>query len=321
MINKSLLKKIKLPILITGSSGFIGANLTRFFVEQGICISVILRNKDNWRINDIIKKVDPHYLDLNNSKKLKKTINQIKPKTIFHLATYGGYPNQRDLYQIHRSNLCSTINLLKECEKYNYEKFINTGSSSEYGNKIKSMKEGDFLEPDSHYAIFKSAANHFCTYEALNKKLPIINVRPFHVYGPYEDRNRLIPTLILDLMNDRSPPLVSPKTSRDFIYVDDVIKYYLSLATKKNINGETFNIGSGKKSSIERVFFNIKKILNSKTNPNWNSMPSRSWDKNIWLANMKKTNSILKIKNDYTLIEGLKKNISWFMANEKLYKD
>ena len=62
-----------------------------------------------------------------------------------------------------------------------------------------------------------------CSKLAIEHNLPIITVRPFHVYGPYEEKTRLIPTLITSLLENKNPPLVSPKISRDLIYIDDVV--------------------------------------------------------------------------------------------------
>ena len=85
------------------------------------------------------------------------------------------------------------------------------------------MKETDLLEPNSYYAIFKAATTLFCHYESISKKLPIITVRPFHVYGPYEDKTRFIPVLVNHLLQKKCPPLADPEISRDLIYIDDAM--------------------------------------------------------------------------------------------------
>ena len=94
------------------------------------------------------------------------------------------------------------------------------------------MKETDLLTPNSYYAVFKAASTLYCQYESIRKKLPIISIRPFHVYGPYEENTRLIPTLISKLLNNQSPPLVASNIARDMIYIDDVVDFYLMIASK-----------------------------------------------------------------------------------------
>jgi len=85
-------------ILITGASGFIGANFTRRLVKKKKNVSILIRRKSNlWRIKDIISKVDKHVVDLENYSELNKVIEKIKPNIIFHLASYGVYPFEKNI--------------------------------------------------------------------------------------------------------------------------------------------------------------------------------------------------------------------------------
>ena len=213
-----MLSKVKQPILITGASGFIGSNLLRFFISKNIKVNIILRKKSNiWRIKDIIKKSKVFYVDLRDKKNLSKVIKKIKPKSIFHLATYGAYAHQNKFDLIKSSILDGTVNLINECKKIKFNVFINTGSNSEYGFRKNKMKESDLLTPNSYYAVFKAATTLFCQYESILNKLPIITVRPFNVYGPNEEPTRLVPTLIKNLLNNKDTPLVSPDIPRDLM--------------------------------------------------------------------------------------------------------
>ena len=313
-----MLKKISTPILITGAKGFIGSNLLRKLVYEGYETNVILKTKNKcWRIKDILKKTNIIIGDLNNFESINKIINKLKPKTIFHLAAYGAYEHQNEIEKIKKVNLDATINLLKTCSKQGFKIFVNTGSNSEYGFKKKPMKETDFLEPNSYYAIFKAATTLFCHYESISKKLPIITVRPFHVYGPYEENTRLIPTLILKLLNNQNPPLVASNIARDMIYIDDVVDFYLMIASKPSTNGDIFNIGSGHQKTIKEVYFSISNIIKSNLKPKWNSMNNRSWDQTTWKANMSIVKKRFKWKPKNNLKQGLTKSINW---HRKFYK-
>ena len=190
------IRNVSQPVLITGATGFVGANLVRFFISKGLKVNIIIRKNSNiWRIKDIIRKTNVFYADLRDRKKLRKIVKKIKPKSIFHFATYGAYSSQNDLKLIKSTILNGTINLLNECKKFKFNIFLNSGSSSEYGFKKNKMSENSLLKPNSHYAVFKSAVTLLCHYEAVTNKLPIITVRPFHVYGQFEEPSRLIPTV------------------------------------------------------------------------------------------------------------------------------
>jgi dolichol-phosphate mannosyltransferase len=310
---------LKQPILITGATGFIGANLVRYFVSKNIKVNIILKKNSNiWRIKNIINKTNFFYVDLNDEKKLNQKVKLIKPKTIFHLAANGAYSYQTDLNSIKNSILDGTINLINACKKYNFKIFINTGSSSEYGFKKKKMKEKDILVPNSYYSTFKSSATLFCQFESLKSNLPIITVRPFHVYGPYERSNRLIPSLIKNMLSDKKVKLVSPKVSRDMIYISDVVNFYIMVANKKNLKGEIFNLGSGKKTTIKEIYNLLKKITNYKVKNYWGSMKNRYWDQSIWYSNNSYVKTKLNWKPEVSLKKGLANTVNWY---KKFYNE
>lgn len=310
---------MKYPILITGAAGFVGSNLVRYFVSQGVKIHIIIKKNSNlWRLKGVMNKIHVHYSDLNNKTNIKRIIKKIKPKTIFHLATNGAYSDQNNLIKIKESIFDSTFNLINECKKYKFNIFVNTGSSSEYGFKKKKMKESDVLVPNSYYSAFKSSVSLYCQFESINSNIQIITVRPFHVYGPFERPTRLIPVLIKKMLSNKKISLVSPKISRDLIHVDDLIRFYIKIANKKNLIGEIFNLGSGKKYTIKDIYNSLKKLTGYKKKNLWNSMKNRSWDQTIWYSDMSYVRRKIKWKPKINLKNGLLKTVEW---HKKYYNE
>ena len=304
---------MKYPILITDAAGFIGSNLTRQFVSRGINVHILIKRSSNiWRLNDIINKTNVHYADVGDKNKIKQIIKKIKPKTIYHLAAHGGSSDQNDLDKIKKSILDSTFNLINECKKYKFNIFINTGSSSEYGFKNKAMKESDNLTPNSYYSVFKSSSTLFCQYESFKSNLQIVTIRPFHVYGPFEGDNRLVPTLIKNMLCNKKIKLVSPKVSRDMIFISDVVDFYIMIAKKKNLKGEVFNLGSGKKTTIKEIYNSLKKITDYKVKNSWGSMTNRYWDQSIWYSNNSYVKNKLNWKPEVSLKKGLASTVNWY---------
>ena len=309
---------IKEPILITGPAGFIGSNLLRKCVDEKLNVNVFLRKSSNtWRIEDILDKVQVHNVDLSNTKEVQDKILRIKPRTIFHLAAYGAYEYQDEIDNIKQAILDATMNLIRACSITGFNIFVNTGSNSEYGFKRFPMKETDLLTPNSYYAVFKAASSMFCQYESISKKLPIVTVRPFHVYGPYEEKTRLIPTLISKFLNNECPPLTAPDIARDMIYVEDVVNFYLFL-TNQNIDyGSIFNLGTGAQYSLQEVVDLTLKLTDSKVKPIWNTMQKRKWDQISWEADINKVKKFFGWTPINNLENGLSKTINWYKNHNR----
>tara|TARA_B100000963_G_scaffold343408_1_gene345195 strand:+ start:2304 stop:3254 length:951 start_codon:yes stop_codon:yes gene_type:complete len=303
------------PILLTGSTGFIGSNLLRYLINNKINVSIIIRKKSNLdRISDLIdsKFLNIFYADLTEKRKIYKIIKKIKPKTIFHLATYGAYSFQSKRDLIKKNIIEGSLNLLDSCVEEGFDSFINTGSNSEYGFKDKAMSEKDLLEPNSYYSNFKATITNYCSFIAKKNKLNIVTVRPFHVYGPFEDNRRLIPNLINSLLIDKDIKMVSPKISRDLIYIDDVIELYLIIATSKVAFGKIYNMGTGIQTNMLEIFSIAKKLCNSNSNALWNQMQQRQWDQDIWLADMSLVKKELGWTYSHSFEQGIAKTIDWY---------
>lgn len=307
--------------LITGATGFIGSLLARRLVGDKKKTHLILRKQANlWRIKDIVNKLDCHISDLTEMEKIRKIIKKIKPAVIYHLATYGAYPYQDEPDKIIETNILGTWNLLKAASSVDYELFVNTGSSSEYGFKQKPMKETDLLEPASYYAVSKCSQTLLCFYTARHKKKPVVTLRPFSVYGPYEEPARLIPTLMRALYFKKNMNLVSGEIARDMIYVDDVVDAYLLVEQLKKYPGEIFNIGTGIRSTIKHIVEKAAEVTGERTSFKWGRMKPRIWDTANWVADISKSKQLLGWSPQIDLKRGLSLAWEWFKANHQLYR-
>ena len=103
-----------------------------------------------------------HWADLTDAPALRQTVASSRPAVIYHLATYGAYPSQKERSAILATNLIGTANLLDALENHDFRALIHTGSSSEYGHKSGPMHEDDRLEPRTDYGVSKAAAALLC---------------------------------------------------------------------------------------------------------------------------------------------------------------
>lgn len=308
-------------ILITGATGFVGSCLTHRLVRVDCNLHIIKREQSNiWRIKDILSRVVVHNVDLTDNDSLEKLIRNIKPEIIFHTATYGGYPFQKDINTIIQTNVMGTVNLVNACSKVGFSIFINTGSSSEYGIKSKPMNETDLLEPNNNYGVAKASLTLFCQAKARSEGLPIVILRLFSPYGYYEEATRLVPSVIISCLMGKSPKVSSPEPVRDFVFIEDVLDAYVKVANVPYIGGEVFNIGYGKQHSVGEVVNKIIELTGGKVSPEWGGIPKRANEPTIWQADISKAKNILKWKPKYNLEKGLNKTVKWFEKNMALYQ-
>jgi len=307
-------------ILITGATGFVGSCLMHNFINGNREVHIIKRKQSNiWRIKDILNRALIHNVDIIDSVNLEKLIKNIKPDIIFHTATYGGYPSQKDINKIIQANIIGTVNLVNACSKVGFDIFVNTGSSSEYGLKFKPMLETDLLEPVNDYGVAKAAATLFCQAKAKSEKLPIATLRLFSPYGYYEEPTRLVPSVIRSCLLGENPKVSLPNSVRDFIFIEDVIDAYMNVIETPDIGGQIFNVGYGQQYAVGDVVNKIIKFTGNKVKPEWGSIPKRPNEATIWQANIFKSKDILNWEPRYSIDEGLKKTVKWFEKNTSLY--
>jgi nucleoside-diphosphate-sugar epimerase len=301
-------------VLITGGTGFIGANLTHKLLKLNCEMNLLVRNSTNyWRLNKILDKINIHQADICDKSNLTKIITKINPQIIIHLATYNQYRNQKEFEQMVETNIMGTLNLLSASKNVNYNIFINTGSSSEYGIKDKPMKETDLLEPISFYAATKSSATFLCQVFSKEYDKPIVTLRPFSVYGPFEEKNRFVPTIIRAINENKTIKLTPGNQRRDFIYVDDVVDIYVkAISLGKKLSGEVLNMGTGVEFTNDEVVQTLFKIASKKVKIEKGAYPKRLWDNPHWIADISKTKKLLNWKPRFTLEQGLRYTYNWF---------
>jgi len=309
-------------VLVTGGFGFIGSNLVRRLLLQGYNVSIFTQSRaESWRLYDCISDVAVYDIDLVSKDAVEKGIQQVRPDTIFHLASFGGFPNQKDTQLIYDINFYGTIFLYEAAKKIGFDCFINTGSSSEYGIKNEPMTESMVLEPISAYAVAKAAATQFCLKEALFDKLPVYTVRPFSTYGDAELGSRLIPYIVQALLHNTPMHLASPNNVRDYIYVYDLIDLYLSIAQIRPTAQFVFNGGTGIQSSTKELIKVVQSVWPAKIDPIWGVAQSRPWEPIHWQADITKAQEILGFVPKYSLEQGLLKTIEWFKSHQFLYEN
>jgi len=307
-------------VILTGGTGFVGANLARRLLRDGHELHLLLRpNHQPWRIAEIRSDARLHELHLHDAEAVARVVGQIRPDWVFHLAVHGAYSWQTDWEQMVRTNIQGTMSLVSACLKAGFEALVNTGSSSEYGLKDHAPAESEPLEPNSHYAVTKAAATLFCRHTAQSRRVHLPTLRLYSVFGPGEDPGRLLPTLIMQGLKGKLPPLADPDVARDFVYVDDVVEAYLLAAAVPTPEwGAIYNVGTGVQTTLREAVAVARRAMNISAEPVWNTIPNRQWDANVWVSDNRKILARLGWQPRCSFAEGFRLMLDWFRKGPPL---
>ncbi len=321
-------KKDKQKILLTGASGFVGANLAQALHGSGHEVHALMRaNSESYRLRQKAFEGLPagqiHEGGLENAPSLRRLLKTLRPDVVMHLAMHGGNPGQTDAARTREVNVEGTRHLLEAMEEAPNAAFIHTGSSSEYGDSAQPMREGQECRPSSEYGKTKLEAAQRVQRWAREKNRRAGILRLFSPFGPYDHGFRLIPTVILACIRQEDLTLSSPSPMRDFVHIKDVIGAYEALMRKLEgstfPSGEIFNVGSGEQHSVKETAEAIVRISGRKIRITYGQASARGAESQHWQADISKSQKMLLWKPKFSFEEGLKESYAWYKQNLALY--
>ncbi|MDC1176683.1 NAD-dependent epimerase/dehydratase family protein [Candidatus Pelagibacter sp.] len=328
-----------MKIFISGSSGFIGFHLSKSLLKNNhIVLGLDSMNHyydvklKKTRLNILSKYKNFKFIKANieNEKKLTKSISRFKPQIIIHLAAQAGVRYSIKNPETYlNSNILGTFNILKAAKKANIKHLIIGSSSSVYGaNKKFPFQEIDKTDHQvSFYAATKKSTENLAhSYSAL-WKIPITMLRFFTVYGPWGRPDMAYFSFTKKILEGKTIEIFNKgKMYRDYTYVDDIVDgiYKLLnkapvLKSKKKFKNDSLspvapfrilNIGNTKKVYLLDFINTLEKELNKKIKRKY--LPMQKGDVHSTLSD----SSLLKRitgynpKTNYKL--GIKKFINWY---------
>jgi polyisoprenyl-phosphate glycosyltransferase len=306
-------KKLRGPIWVVGGSGFIGAKLFLSLARiRSDVFAVSKRVESSWRLlHSSYGNSVP--CDITQKREVAAAVLEYQPKTIFNLAAYGAYERQSAPDQIHAVNYTGTLHLIQALLETGCDAFVQAGSSSEYGFNCAGPNEFARLEPNSNYAVSKLGTSYLMQFYGRVHGFACTHLRLYSIYGPWEERDRLVPRLISLGLQGFYPPLVNPEVTRDFVYVDDCTRAFVRAATTtcRSRPGQVFNIATGVKTSLADIVGRVRTILNIPGEPVFGSMPNRRWDLSDWFGDPLLAREKLGWTHRHSLEEGLTLTAEW----------
>jgi dolichol-phosphate mannosyltransferase len=308
-----LIRSLPGPILVIGASGFIGANLLRLLLAERDDAVGTFFSGVSWRLAGI-PAANIRFCNLYDLTSVRTVLARVGPKVVFDCSSFGAYSFEQDADRIHATNYTGFIHLLEEVARLPLTAYVHAGSSSEYGLNADAPGEDAPLLPNSHYAVSKCAAAAAISYFGKCRGVPVVNLRLYSAYGPFEDSSRLIPVLCEHAARGVLPPLAKAETSRDFIHTDDVAAAFVRAAgaMTPEIAGESFNIGTGVKTSLAELAALAQELFHFGGEPQFSPNAARAWDVDVWRANPDKAKERLGWTPAVPLREGLPRTFGWW---------
>jgi nucleoside-diphosphate-sugar epimerase len=295
-------------VLVTGGAGFVGSHLVRRLVESGEDVVVYVRQSGALtRIDDLLEWVDV----------VRGDDPLPSASTIYHLAASGLRPGDEPA-DVAASNLLLTQRLLEHAGATRAERFVQCGSCFEYGPGER-FREDAPLRPISPYAASKAAASLLALGYGSATGLPVVLVRPFTVYGPYEAGYRLVPSAINAALDGGPIELTSGRQRRDFVYVDDVVEGILR-AGAADVAGDTFNLCTGTSTSVLGLANTVSEACGG-VDVKAGVLPDRRVEFSAISGDPDHARNVLGWSAKTPLRLGIERTVTWFRAHRNRFPD
>ncbi|PIS09187.1 LPS biosynthesis protein WbpP [Candidatus Beckwithbacteria bacterium CG10_big_fil_rev_8_21_14_0_10_34_10] len=303
--------------IVTGGAGFIGSHLARRLVNDGHQVIIIdnLCEGKLENIADIKDKIEFYKKDILNLPFLQKIFKNVD--YVFHEAALRSVEKSvHKPLETNKVNIEGTLNVLVAARDNKVKRVIFASSSSVCGNqKTKVLTESLCPNPISPYALSKLTGEFYLKQFYNLYGLETISLRYFNVFGPYQDPANeyanVIPIFIVKVLKNKRPIIHwDGEQSRDFNYIDNVVKANILSMKAEKTKGEVVNVCNGEQFSVNQMLELINKVLNK--NIKAEKGPKRAGDVRSTLGDPRLAEKVIGFRAITNFEEGLRKTISWF---------
>lgn len=309
---------------MTGAAGFIGSHLTDLLLSEGHEVKAIdnFNNCNSGNIQPLVKhEKNPDFefmkADILDLECMKRTVKGAD--VVVHLAAQAGVRfSVANPIKTHIVNAVGTLNLLSACRDSGVRRFVNSSSSSVYGNaKRLPVKEGNPLDPVSPYAASKIVTELYCHLFNELYGLETISLRYFTVYGPRQRPDMAIRIFTDRVLRNQKPQIFGDgEQTRDFTYISDVVQAINSSIKRANPEGISLNICSGRRITVNHLVSTILRIcdredIEPEYLPEQPGDVEHTWGDNALAAKVLNWEPIIDIE------EGLQRFVEWYRQEIK----
>ena len=297
-------------VLVTGASGFAGSNLCNLLAHLGVRVRAFVRSRDGFLVGD--SGSTPIIGDAQDYQSLLDALEGVD--VAFHLASITLIPETRaKVFNTFNTNALGTLNFLMASKAQTVPKMVYVSTCHVYGKQEKfPITEECAPKPIDIYSASKLAGESLALSFAEMYEMDISISRAFNHYGPYQRPEFLIPSIIAKLVNGDELTMGNPKPTRDFAYVDDIVRGYLLLA-ENGRSSEIYHFCSGVERSVQEIVETIMRVSGSRSEVRWNP-GARRVDIPRSVGDYSKATTELGWKPHVNFEDGIKKTVDWYRS-------
>src|SRR3989441_9623328 len=296
-------------VLVTGTTGFAGSHLAELLIGLGAEVRCFVRSPHGMTVH-LGPKSKTVVGDVQDYQSLYEALKGVD--VAFHLAATTIIPETRaKVFNTFSTNSLGTLNFLMAARERHVPKLVYVSTCHVYGKQNKvPIREDTPPKPIDIYSASKLAGESLALSFAEMYQMDISISRAFNHYGPRQRPDFLIPSVIMRLLRKEPLKMGNPKTTRDFAYVEDIVRGYALLA-EKGASSETYHFCSGVERSVREIADTIAEVANVKPDLHWNP-GARRVDIQRSVGDFSKAKKELGWQPRVEFEDGLKKTLAWY---------
>jgi UDP-glucuronate decarboxylase len=299
-----------MTVLVTGATGFVGSEVVRNLVAAGEDVAMItLPSSSRHRLDGVIDRVRVLEGDLADGAAVGRLLELCKPDACIHAAWYAE-PGKYLTSSRNLDSLRSSLDLLESLARVGCTHVVGVGTCFEYEMQSDPLKENSPTNPSTVYAAAKLAFYLVGAQRAAQLGVGFAWARLFYLYGPNEDKRRLVPAAIDALINGREFHAVSGEQVRDYLHVADVASGLCALS-RDRLDG-IFNVCSSEPVTIADLLRTLVDLLGRPELIRLGALPNRDWDPVYVCGENQRLRTEANWAPAYSLRDGLAQTISWW---------